>query len=45
MLTQYCECNSFQVTSELLNSTNLKVSIGLQFYYVKAEPKSRSIHT
>ena len=39
-------CNSFQVTTDLLNSENVKVAItplcndtGLQFYYVIANPK------
>ena len=44
--TNYSKCNSFQVTTDVLNSDNLKVDIarlcheatGLQFHYVIADP-------
>ena len=46
-------CNSFQVTTDLLNSENLKVAIyysamqwatGLKLYYVIADPKVGEQH-
>ena len=45
----FSKCNSFQVTSDLLNSENLKVAIaqqvkGLQFDYVIADPKVGEQH-
>ena len=43
----YCKCNSFRVTTDLLNSENLKVVFALlcnepqfcNFYYGIADPK------
>ena len=46
--TKYSKCNSFQVTTDLLNSENLEVAIaratGLQFYYIIADPKVHEKH-
>ena len=45
---KYCECNFFGVTTNLLNSENLKAAFAqlcndtcLQFYYGIADPKVR----
>ena len=42
---KYCKCNSFQVTTDLLNDNTdssycsaLQWGTGLQFYYVTADP-------
>ena len=52
-LNKFSKCNSFQVTTNLLNSENLKAAIaqlcndratGLQLYYVISDPKVGEQH-